>query len=170
MNADFESAGPGARSIGRYELITEIGRGGMAVVHLARQRDLDRLVALKALHNIHSGTSELAERFLRESRLAGSLNHPNIVTVHEYFEENGTPYIAMEYVPQGSLRPRVGQFSIAQLVGALEGILAGLSAVEPSGIVHRDLKPENVMVTADGRVKIADLGLRRRPRARTTHA
>jgi len=159
MNADFESAGPGARSIGRYELITEIGRGGMAVVHLARQRDLDRLVALKALHNIHSSTSELAERFLRESRLAGSLNHPNIVTVHEYFEESGTPYIAMEYVPEGSLRPRVGQFSIAQLVGALEGILAGLSAVEPSGIVHRDLKPENVMVTADGRVKIADFGI-----------
>ena len=131
----------------------------MAVVHLARQRDLDRLVALKALHHMHLGTSELAERFLRESRLAGSLNHPNIVTVHEYFEEAGTPYIAMEYVPQGSLRPRVGEFSIAQLVGVLEGILAGLSAVEPSGIVHRDLKPENVMVTADGRVKIADFGI-----------
>ena len=159
MNADSDSAGPAVSSIGRYEIIAEIGRGGMAVVHLARQRDLDRLVALKALHSIHSGTSELAERFLRESRLAGSLNHPNIVTVHEYFEEQGTPYIAMEYVPQGSLRPRVGEFSIAQLVGVLEGILAGLSAVEPSGIVHRDLKPENVMVTADGRVKIADFGI-----------
>jgi hypothetical protein len=159
VNAESDSAGPAAGSIGRYEIIAEIGRGGMAVVHLARQRDLDRLVALKALHSIHSGTSELAERFLRESRLAGSLNHPNIVTVHEYFEEGGTPYIAMEYVPQGSLRPRVGEFSIAQIVGVLEGILAGLSAVEPSGIVHRDLKPENVMVTADGRVKIADFGI-----------
>jgi hypothetical protein len=131
----------------------------MGVVHLARQLDLDRLVALKELSVPDGDRTEFAERFLRESRLAGSLNHPNIVTVHEYFEDAGTAYIAMEYVPRGSLRLWVGHLSLAQLGTVLEGLLAGLAAVEPSGMVHRDLKPENVMVTADGRVKIADFGI-----------
>jgi len=131
----------------------------MGVVHLARQRDLDRLVALKALHSVHVNAAAFAERFLRESRVAGSLSHPNIVTVYEYFEYEQTPYIAMEYVSRGSLRTWGGSLSLAQLAGVLEGLLAGLSAVEPSGTVHRDLKPENVMVTADGRVKITDFGI-----------
>jgi serine/threonine protein kinase len=131
----------------------------MAIVYQARQRDLDRLVALKELSSFHASAPEFAERFLRESRLAGSLSHPNIVTVHEYFEESGTPYIAMEYVSRGSLRPWVGSLSPAQLAGALEGILAGLAHAELLGIVHRDLKPENIMVTADGRVKITDFGI-----------
>jgi serine/threonine protein kinase len=147
------------RSLGRYEVLEEIGRGGAGVVYLARQRDLDRLVALKALHSAHADSSKSLERFVRESRLAGSLNHPNIVTVYEYFEHEQIPYIAMEYIPRGSLRFWTGRLSLAQLAGALEGLLAGLAAVEPTGIVHRDLKPENVMVTAEGLVKIADFGI-----------
>jgi hypothetical protein len=131
----------------------------MAVVYLARQSDLDRLVAVKQLSAFHTGAQELAERFLRESRLAGSLSHPNIVTVHEYFEETGIPYIAMEYIPRGSLRPWVGKLSLPQLAGVLEGVLAGLAHAEPAGIVHRDLKPENIMVSADGTIKIADFGI-----------
>src|ERR1700757_2015440 len=71
------------RTVGRYEILREIGRGGMAVVYAARQPDLDREVALKELSRLHVGSMEFAQRFLRESRLAGSLNHPNIVTVHE---------------------------------------------------------------------------------------
>jgi serine/threonine protein kinase len=153
-----DAAASALRPAGRYEIRHEIGRGGMGVVYLARQRDLDRLVALKALHSFHA-TAEFTERFVRESRLAGSLSHPNIVTVYEFFEDDQTPYISMEYVPRGSLRWWVGHLSLGQLAGVLEGLLAGLAAVEPSGIVHRDLKPENVMVTADGRVKIADFGI-----------
>ena len=91
--------------------------------------------------------------------MAGSLSHPNIVTVHDYFEHDGTPYIAMEYVERGSLRPYVGQADLAQIGGVLEGLLAGLAHAEQHGIVHRDLKPENLMVTSDGRVKIADFGI-----------
>jgi serine/threonine protein kinase len=91
--------------------------------------------------------------------LAGSLSHPNIVTVLEYFEHEGTPFIAMEYVPRGSLRPYVGRLTLAQVVGVIEGILAGLTHAETKKIVHRDLKPENVMVTDEGRVKIADFGI-----------
>src|ERR687897_1506858 len=131
----------------------------VATVHLARQRDLDRFVALKELAAFHASDASFAQRFLRESRVAGSLSHPNIVTVHDYFEHDGTPFIAMEYVERGSLRPYVGHLSLAQIGGVLEGLLAGLAHAEQHGIVHRDLKPENLMVTVDGRVKIADFGI-----------
>ena len=131
----------------------------MALVYLARQTDLDRFVALKELGAFHASDASFAQRFLRESRVAGSLSHPNIVTVHDYFEHEGTPYIAMEYVERGSLRPYVGKMTISQIGGVLEGLLAGLTNAEQNGIVHRDLKPENLMVTSDGRVKIADFGI-----------
>ena len=147
------------RQVGRYQVMRQIGRGGMATVYLARQTQLERNVALKELSSFHASAPEFADRFLRESRLAGSLNHPNIVTVFEYFEEGGTPYIAMEYVTRGSLRPYVGRLSLAQFAGAMEGILAGLAHAETYGIVHRDLKPENIMVTGEGRVKITDFGI-----------
>jgi hypothetical protein len=147
------------KTVGRYEILREVGRGGMAIVYLARQNDLDRFVALKELAAFHAADHAYAQRFLRESRVAGSLSHPNIVTVHDYFEHDGTPYIAMEYVERGSLRPYVGGLSLAQIGGVLEGLLAGLAHAEQHGIVHRDLKPENLMVTSDGRIKIADFGI-----------
>jgi serine/threonine protein kinase len=116
------------KTVGRYEVLHELGRGGMALVYLARQTDLDRYVALKELGAFHASDPSFAQRFLRESRVAGSLSHPNIVTVHDYFEHDGTPYIAMEYVERGSLRPYVGRMDLAQIGGVLEGLLAGLAA------------------------------------------
>src|SRR4051812_41774344 len=147
------------KTVGRYEILRDVGRGGMAIVYLARQTDLDRFVALKELGAFHASDPSFAQRFLRESRVAGSLSHPNIVTVHDYFEHDGTPYIAMEYIERGSLRPYVGHMTLAQISGVLEGLLAGLAHAEEHAIVHRDLKPENLMVTAEGRVKIADFGI-----------
>jgi serine/threonine protein kinase len=147
------------KTVGRYEILREVGRGGMAIVHLARQTDLERFVALKELAAFHAADAAFAQRFLRESRVAGSLSHPNIVTVHDYFEHDGTPFIAMEYVERGSLRPFVGRLALAQIGGVLEGLLAALALAGQHGIVHRDLKPENLMVTSDGRVKIADFGI-----------
>ena len=158
------------KTVGRYEILREVGRGGMAMVYLARQTDLDRFVALKELAAFHASDAAFAQRFLRESRVAGSLSHPNIVTVHDYFEHEGTPYIAMEYVERGSLRPFVGRMSLAQIGGVLEGLLAGLALAEQHGIVHRDLKPENLMVTSDGRVKIADFGIAKATRQMQTGA
>jgi hypothetical protein len=158
------------KTVGRYEILREVGRGGMAMVYLARQTDLDRFVALKELAAFHASDAAFAQRFLRESRVAGSLSHPNIVTVHDYFEYEGTPYIAMEYVERGSLRPFVGRVSMAQIGGVLEGLLAGLAHAEQHGIVHRDLKPENLMVTSDGRVKIADFGIAKATRQMQTGA
>ena len=148
-----------ARRVGRYEIVRTLGRGGMATVYLARQAGLARDVALKELRPFDESEPQLARRFLREARLAGSLSHPNIVTVHDYFEHHGTAYIAMEYLPRGSLRPYVGHLSLAQVGGVLEGVLNGLALAEQRGIVHRDLKPENLLVTDGGWVKIADFGI-----------
>ena len=153
--------GTSTRVVGRYDVLREVGRGGMAVVYLARQTDLDRSVALKELAALRAADPASPARFLLESRLAGSLNHPNVVTVHDYFESEGTPYISMEYFDRGSLRRFVGHVTLAQTAGVLEGLLAGLAHAESRGIVHRDLKPENVMVTGGGGVKISDFGLAR---------
>src|SRR4051794_2727303 len=131
----------------------------MATVYLARQADLDRLVALKELSAFRQSDPSFTHRFLRESRLAGSLSHPNIVTVYDYFEADEVPYIAMEYVARGSLRPHVGHMPLTQVAGVLEGILSALHHAEQRHIVHRDLKPENVMVTSEGTVKLTDFGI-----------
>jgi serine/threonine protein kinase len=147
------------RKVGRFEILRRIGKGGAGIVYLARQVDLDREVALKELAPFHAGDPIQASRFLRESRVAASLAHPNVVAVHDYFQSDGVPYIAMEYLERGSLRPFVRNVTVAQAVGALEGILAGLAHAESHGVVHRDLKPENVMLAAGGTVKIADFGI-----------
>ncbi len=147
------------RIAGRYELLQELGSGGMATVYLARQIDLDRLVAVKELGALRTSDTSFAQRFLREARLAGSLSHPNIATVYDYFEADGVPYIAMEYVERGSLRSYIGSLSLAQIGGVLDGVLSALAHAELQNIVHRDLKPENLLISAEGRVKIADFGI-----------
>jgi serine/threonine protein kinase len=149
------------RLVGRYELLEVIGRGGAAVVYLARQPDLDRKVALKELSPHHAGDPSFAQRFVQESRVAGSMSHPSIVTVHEFFEHDDIPYIAMEYMPRGSLRSYLPELTLPQLAGTLESVLAGLTHGERQGVIHRDLKPENLLVAGDGHVKIGDFGVAR---------
>jgi serine/threonine protein kinase len=131
----------------------------MAVVYLARHRRLGRMVALKQV-DLRGGGAVVA-RFVREAKLAGSLAHPNVVTVYDFFEHDGVPCIAMEYVERGSLRRWIGRLALGQVLGVLEGVLSGLAHAHAAGIVHRDIKPENLLVTAAGTVKIADFGIAR---------
>ncbi len=148
-----------ATCLDRYEIVREIGRGANAVVYLARHSALNKFVALKELLRIEVADETAAARFLREAQLAGRLTHPNIVAVYDYFEHDGTPYIAMEHLERGSLRPLVGRLTPAEIFTVLEGLLAGLACAERHGVVHRDLKPENLMLSEDGQIKIADFGI-----------
>jgi serine/threonine protein kinase len=145
--------------IGSFEIVDKLGEGGMGVVYRARQPRMDREVALKELSLGARGRSDWAERFLQEARLGGSLGHPNIVVVHDYFEHEGSAYIAMEYLPRGSLAPQIPVLTLPQSVGVLEAVLAGLSHAGAHGVVHRDLKPANLLISGDGRIKIADFGI-----------
>ena len=146
--------------VGSYEIVRVIAHGGMAVVFLARQPALDRDVALKRVE-IASADPTIAHRFVLEAQIVGALSHPNIVTVYDFLEADGVPYIAMEYVAGGSLRPRVGALTPPQVFGVLDGMLAGLDHAEQHSVAHRDLKPENVLITPRGGVKLADFGIAR---------
>ena len=147
-------------TLGRYRIEREIDRGGMAVVYLARQLDLDgREVAVKQLGSFAARDPSAARRFIHEARITGTLNHPNIVTVHDYFERDGVPYIVMEYLRRGSLHRVMSGLSVPQVAGVLEGVLAALSHAGARGVVHRDLKPANVLLTDAGGVKVADFGI-----------
>ncbi len=150
---------PARRVVGDYEITSEIARGGMAIVHRARQQSLGREVALKELANLSTDQAALAERFVREAQVAGGLVNEHIVHVYDAFKHDGVPYIAMELVERGSLRPYVGALTFPQIAGVLEGMLAGLAHAHAQDVIHRDLKPENVLVGGDGTVKIADFGI-----------
>ena len=160
-----ESLAIAPRRVGRYEVLRRLGRGPVATVYLARHDALDRELALKELRRFDPSTSDMARRFLRKARPAGALNHPSIVAAYEHFEHRGLPYIAMEHLPRGSLRPHVGRLMLAQFAGVMEDVLAGLACAAEHGLVHGALKPENIMVAGNGRVKIADFGIAQACRA-----
>ena len=150
-----------ATRVGPYEIVESIGRGSMGQVYLARDSRLNRNVAIKVI-TAESGADEVKRRrFTQEARAASSLNHPNIVTVHDFGTEDGMSYIVSELVEGESLRAIIkrGPLALGQLVEVAIQIAEGLSAAHEAGIVHRDLKPENIMLTRDGRVKLLDFGL-----------
>ncbi len=149
---------PGRR-IGSYDVVGEIARGGMATVFLARQPSLGRSVALKRVDL--TGDPTLGTRFVDEAEIVARLAHENIVTVYDFFEHDGVPFIAMEYVDGGSLRDRADSLTLPQVIGVLGNVLAALEYAEAHGIAHRDLKPDNLLVTGGGTVKVADFGLAR---------
>jgi tetratricopeptide (TPR) repeat protein len=148
----------------RYELVAPLGAGGMGEVWRARDQDLQRDVAVKFLPERFAADPTRLGRFAQEARAASSLNHPNIVTIHEIGETSGLPYIVMELVEGHTLREillaQEGRPVAARRLLEIGAQTAeGLAKAHAAGIVHRDLKPENVMVTADGFVKILDFGL-----------
>ncbi len=155
---------------GRYHVQARIARGGMATVYLALDARLDREVALKVMHGHLAEDAEFQARFVREARSAARMSHPNVVQVFDQGADDGVLYLAMEHLPGRTLRDVLaerGALTPREAITVLDPVLDALAAAHRAGIVHRDTKPENVLLTDDGRVKVADFGL---ARAATTTA
>ncbi|MCG6919840.1 MAG: serine/threonine-protein kinase, partial [Acidobacteria bacterium] len=149
------------KKLAHYEILQQLGEGGMGVVYKARDTHLDRFVAVKVLPAEKVSDPERRRRFEQEAKSASALNHPNIVTIHDIAEADGVSYIVMEYVAGRTLAdviPRRG-LSLSNALAYAIPAADALAAAHAAGIVHRDLKPANVMVGDDGRVKVLDFGL-----------
>jgi eukaryotic-like serine/threonine-protein kinase len=152
------------RLAGRYRVLRPLGHGGMAVVELARDEELGRTVAIKLLADNLARDAAFRERFLREARIAARVAHPNVVRVYDVGEDDGRPYIVMEYVDGETLEEllqRDGRLEAARAVELATQLCAGLAAAHDAGLVHRDVKPQNLLVRRDGVLKIADFGVAR---------
>jgi len=150
------------RVAGRYELVRPLGHGAMATVDLARDVELDRPVALKRLAENLARDEDLQRRFLREARLAARLAHPNVVRVFDVGEDDGRPFIAMEYVEGETLAELVAQrapLPAAEAARLGTQMCAGLAAAHAAGLVHRDVKPQNLLLSTDGVLKLGDFGI-----------
>ena len=148
----------------RYELRTEIGHGGMADVYLARDQLLNRRVAVKVLSPTFAADPAFVERFRREAQAAASLNHPNIVAVYDWGQEDDTSFIVMEYVNGRTLRDVLHRYSTLPPMEAARiaaDIADALEFAHRNGVVHRDVKPGNVLITPEGGVKVTDFGIAR---------
>jgi eukaryotic-like serine/threonine-protein kinase len=147
--------------LGHYRTLSKIGSGGMGEVYLAVDTKLDRHVAVKILHTDAAADEERVHRFVQEAKSASALNHPNILTVHEIGETDGSHYIATEFIKGETLRDklRAGPMSLGDTIDITLQIAAALGAAHEAGIVHRDIKPENVMIRDDGFAKVLDFGL-----------
>lgn len=152
-----------AAAFPQWEVLGIIGQGGMGIVYKVRQPNLDRIVALKILSPELGRDPAFAERFAREARTLGKLQHPNIVAVFEHGEKDGLFYLLMEYVDGVNLRQamRAGRFTPEQSLAIVPGICDALQAAHAQGIWHRDIKPENILLDREGKVKIADFGIAR---------
>src|SRR5205809_1097470 len=147
--------------LGRYEIRSKIGEGGMGEVYLAQDTKLDRKVALKILPAELASNRDRMERFIREAKSAATLNHPNIAHIYEIGEADDLNFIAMEFIDGQTLREMIHgrQTDLTKLLRHLQHVADGLAKAHAAGIVHRDPKPDNVMITRDGHAKILDFGL-----------
>ncbi|MFL5977752.1 MAG: Stk1 family PASTA domain-containing Ser/Thr kinase [Gaiellaceae bacterium] len=158
---------------GRYRIIRKLGAGGMADVYLAEDQELGRRVAIKILNDRHAADDSFIERFRREAKNAAGLSHPNIVSIYDRGEAEGTYYIAMEYLDGRSLKELIVARGPAPVNVAIEyarQILAAIRFAHRHGIVHRDIKPHNVLVDGEGRLKVTDFGIARAGVSQMTEA
>ena len=149
---------------GRYRVVRKLGTGGMANVYLAEDQELGRSVAIKMLDERHSQDEQFVERFRREAKNAAGLSHPNIVSIYDRGQAEGTYYIAMEYLEGRTLKELLiarGPTPLAVAIDYARQILSALGFAHRHGIVHRDIKPHNVVVAPDGRLKVTDFGIAR---------
>jgi len=150
---------------GEYSLERELGRGGMGIVYLAREVLLDRLVAIKALPTEMGARDDVRERFLRESKTAASLSHPNIVPIHRVGEANGIPYFVMTFVNGQTLGERLrarGPIGPTLLTRVLRDVALALGYAHGRGVIHRDVKPDNILIEEGSeRSMVTDFGIAR---------
>lgn len=151
----------GSGLIGRYEIISELGRGGMAAVHLARDPYFDRQVAIKVLPPQLTRDTQYLSRFRREARVIAALEHPYIVPVYDYGEQDGQPYLVMRYMPGGTLANRMvsAPLPLSSVVPVVSRLAEALNEAHLHNIVHRDLKPTNVMFDARDQAYLSDFGV-----------
>ena len=149
------------RRLGRYEVVSLLGAGGMGEVYRARDTVLERDVALKVLPEAAAEDPDRLERFAREARAVARLSHPNILEIHDVGHDNDVHYAVTELLEGESLRERLGRgrLPVRKAVSTADAIARGLGAAHAQGVVHRDVKPENVLLTSDGRVKVLDFGI-----------
>lgn len=151
----------------RYQLIRQVANGGMASIYEAMDTRLDRKVAVKIMHPHLAQDDAFVSRFIREAKAAAALSHPNIVAVQDQgWNQSGVPavFLVMELIEGSTLREYLnerGRFEIKDAMNYLTPILSALAAAHAIGIVHRDMKPENILISKEGRIKIADFGLAR---------
>jgi eukaryotic-like serine/threonine-protein kinase len=155
-----------ASKLGRYAIQSELGRGAMGVVYKATDTALERTVAVKTVNMAleRDGAEKYEARFYQEARAAGSLNHPNIVTVYDVGKEGNVAYMAMEFIEGAELRSLLAEgraLPVSQAVSIAAQVAEGLAYAHEHGVVHRDIKPANIMVLSDGPVKITDFGIAR---------
>ena len=161
---------------GRYRILRRLGSGGMANVYLAEDEELGRQVAIKILNDRHASDDSFVERFRREAKNAAGLSHPNIVSIYDRGEAEGTYYIAMEYLQGRSLKDRIvadGALPVPAAIDATRQILGALGFAHRGGVVHRDIKPHNVLLDQDGsdrRYKVTDFGISRTSASQMTEA
>ena len=147
--------------VGHYKIIRPLGKGGMGEVYLAGDTKLDRKVALKLLPSAFTNRKDLLRRFIQEAKAASSLNHPNIITIHEIGQTDGIHYIATEFIDGLTLKQHMkrGRLEFAEVLDVSIQVASALEAAHAAGLVHRDIKPENIMLRRDGYVKVLDFGL-----------
>lgn len=152
---------PPETQLGRYQIRSLLGAGGMGEVYLAQDTSLNRKVALKVLPAELASNQDRMRRFKQEATAAASLNHPNIAHIYEIGETNGRNFIAMEYVDGMTLRQKIHHEDeeLSKLLRVMQHVAEGLAKAHDAGIIHRDLKPDNIMITGDGHAKILDFGL-----------
>jgi beta-lactam-binding protein with PASTA domain/predicted Ser/Thr protein kinase len=158
---------------GRYKVVRKLGTGGMANVYLAEDQELGRRVAIKMLDDRHAQDEQFVERFRREAKNAAGLSHPNIVSIYDRGQAEGTYYIAMEYLEGRTLKELLvarGPTPLAVAIDYARQILAAIGFAHRNGIVHRDIKPHNVIVAPDGRLKVTDFGIARSGTSQMTEA
>ncbi len=158
-------------SIGRYQILSELGQGAMGMVYLAQDPVLKRKVAIKVMKERGAENSSIMERFRREAETSSRLNHPNVITVYDVGEDpEAGPFLAMEYVEGASLSGLIQRETLGPEAGLeiLVQVMRGLHAAGVAGIIHRDVKPENILVSKDGRVKLMDFGIAKADASRLT--